>query len=199
MKRIVLSEGKRDVFLVEQFFERIGRNVEIDTFHASEVAKEEVKGQETRKIQNFMERRNPYDLLVKSEGGKPDLKRIFTKLIRSLSAREMGFVLLIDLDNRPLSALFDELNQKVRGNYDGNEYGIEMTEKIGEDTDIIAAEALFFAVDDSTTSSFDVLAFKKDLEHAAGIPSPDDTDEERINELLTEYSSVRRQMKAVLL
>ena len=186
MKKLVLSEGKRDVRLVEVFYEELATEVRVDTFYGEEVAYQRLKNQESDKIQNFAERRNPYDVLAKSEGGKPDLKRVFTKLVKPLARWDVTVTLLIDLDGNGLKALIDDLDTSIADNYRGNEFGFQEIERLGRSRQLIATQTeLYSKRDESRHGTFELVAFHEDLETVADIQKSDDDDTE--NEKLREF------------
>lgn len=184
MKRIVLSEGKRDVVFVEQFLERQSGDNRVTRFVGEDVQHSRLKNRESECIRNFLEPRNPYDCLVKSENGKADLKRVFAKLVRFLVSSDAEVCLLIDLDSRPLDALFDDLDDRVAECYSGKEYEIVHSETVAQSDVQIGATAELRS-DGDVRGEFDVLAFRSSLEDAAGIDDTDDQ-EGKLGELLEE-------------
>lgn len=180
MKRVVLCEGRRDVRLVETFYDELADDVSLDTFYGEDVAYERLRAQESDAIRNFRERRNPYDVLAKSENGKPDLKRVFTKLIRVLARWDIAVTLLVDLDGGSLDDLLADLDTRVRDNYSGQEFGVEFSERVNASSEQTAAVAEFRSRrDGQSIDTFDVVAFHHDLETSADIDGSEQGTEER--------------------
>lgn len=184
MKRLVLSEGRRDVQLVEAFYDQTNPDMSVITFHGEDVSYDQLKHRESDAIRNFLERRNPYDVLAKSENGKPNLKTVFVKLINFLARQDAGLpTLVIDLDGKELRALLDELDTRVRDNYQGQSLGIRETRRIEHNSHQVAAVAELYSVEtEITQGAFDVLAFRQNLETSAGIRKSDGaaTQEEKL-------------------
>lgn len=193
MKRLVLSEGRRDVRLVELFYETATTETSVDTFYGEDVSYERLKSHESEKIRNFLERRNPYDVLVKSENGKPDLKRVFSKLASFLVTADVTLVLLIDLDGGSLEELIDDLDTRVEDTYQGRRLGIRDVEQIERNRVLLANRVeLYSKSDGHRQGCFDLVAFHEDLETAIGLDSADeDSEEERkLRDLVTGEQSV---------
>lgn len=172
MKQVVLAEGKRDVKLVEQYYERQSEDVRVKRFIGEEVEHSRLKNEESEAITNFLERRNPYQVLAKSENGKPDLKRVFTKLVNTLLHRNLDLCLLVDLDTRSYDRLIADLDERVRSNYSGNTFEISRVELIDESSAQLAARNQL--IDDGrTVGTFTVLAFRSNLEKAANVADED--------------------------
>lgn len=184
MKRVVMSEGKHDIAFVEQFLQQRSGEFMVDTFVGEDVEHSRQKNAESDCIRNFLERRNPYDVLVKSENGKPDLKRVFVKLVNFLVDLDAEVCLLIDLDSRSLGALIDDLDAGVRTNYDGKDYAIEHAETVVRTETQIAARGRLLS-DGEPQGEFDVLAFRSCLEDAAAIE--DDDSPEAIEDKLADF------------
>jgi 5S rRNA maturation endonuclease (ribonuclease M5) len=181
MDRVVLCEGKRDVKLVEKFYERERSGVEVGTFLGEEVAHSELKNRESATFRNFLERRNPNDVLAKSENGVTNLERLFAKLARHfLKQRSVQVCVLIDLDKKNYDhlnhasemdkyrELLNDLDERVRGNYSGSNLRVERDGVHRRSSAQIAGEAILHSERDEI-GSFDVLAFRSDLEDAAEI------------------------------
>lgn len=201
MKRLVLSEGQRDVRLVEVFYEEADGEFQVDTFYGEEVAYERLKNYESNTIRQFLGRRSPYDVLAKSENGKPDLKRVFTKLIKFLTGRDVAVTLLIDLDGNGLDELFTDLDTRVEDNYRGNEFGIREVERAQRSSELIAAVAeLYSKRDGERYGEFDVVAFHQDLEASAGIDGSetDDDEKEKLRQFVADERACAPMRSALL-
>lgn len=184
MKLVVLTEGKRDVKLVEQFYELSGRDIRIDKFIGEDVEYSRLKNQESQSIRNFLENRNPYDVLAKSENGKTDLKRVFIKLINFLISTEADVCLLIDLDtsnHRGADShreLVDELDERVSSNYEGQDLSISWQGFVRRNNALSASENQFY-VNDHCRGDFNILAFHSSLENEVDITGEESEGEEQ--------------------
>lgn len=188
MKRIVLCEGKRDVKFVKCFYAHRSSDTDVATFLAEQVEYSRLKNRETSAIRNFLEPRNPYHVLAKSENGKPDLKRIFVKLVNHLLGRDVHLCLLIDLDGTSdVDDLFAELHRRVQDNYEGRNFGIQQADVIDTTEDQIAVCGQL-TTQTSVRGEFDVLAFRTNLEDAAAIRDEDSeaAEETKLREFVTE-------------
>ncbi len=177
MKQVVLSEGKRDVELVRCYYEQFHGDKRMKTFVGEQVEYSELKNRESNAIENFLEPRNPYDVLAKSENGKPDLKMIFTKMIRYLSSRGVQVCLLIDLDGNDHGELIRDLHERVRTNYEGSNLEVRHDERIDRSSAQIATRNHLLE-DGDVRGAFDVVAFHSDLETALEIGNDDSDDVE---------------------
>ena len=141
---------------------------------------------ESEKIRNFLERRNPYDVLAKSENGRQNLERVFTKLIRFLAGRDLAVTVLIDLDNNSLDELVRNLDTRVEDN-EGRTLGVRTTDRpVRSRAQVGVVAALYSAEDNTRLDTFEILAFRDCLEAAAGIDGSDDgsTEDSKLREFV---------------
>ncbi len=184
-QRVVLCEGKRDVRLVEKFYELEYSDVDVDQFIAEDVDHQRLRNFERRKLQNFTERRNPYDVLVKSENGIDNLETQFVGLCQYLlKPPEYRLCLLTDLDKKDYDRLthgsdsskyremLQELDKRVQSVHSGREYRIEWTDPDTKTRVQVAGEATLHGRQ-GPVGDFDVLAFRSDLEDASDIRDND--------------------------
>lgn len=202
MDRVVLCEGKRDVKLIEQYYEQSQGSPELNRVHGENIDHSNLKNRESDAVRNFTERRNPYDILVKSENGVPNLKRLFVKIADFLMKQpEFRVCLLIDLDEkgydhldhtsntRRYRELLSELDTRVGDNYQGKDLKIQQDSIHTRSSVQIAGEATLRSAQ-GPVGSFDVLAFHSDLEDAAGISDGDEiTEDERLGNFLNSDAS----------
>ena len=200
---IVLCEGKRDVRLLEAYYETHDPDVQTDRFIGEEVPHSEQKNTEARKIRNFVEPRNPYDALLKSEEGDT-LVPLFVKLVGRLVRVDPRICLVIDLDTEAMEsyranyeALVDDLDRRVGDNYSGSEYGIETVDRLARSQELLATRCRL-TDRDGTRGTFSVLAFRTNLEDAAetGDYHSDETQKQQLREFVT--SDAADPMHAVL-
>jgi hypothetical protein len=175
--------------LVETYYEEVTHSVAVDSFVADDHQRTSLKSVESNTIKRFLDRRNRDDVLVKSEGGIPDLKWLFVKLSRALFRLwDVDVCLVVDLDEADHDRwsgqsdddryhdLVEELDERIGDNYDGATFGVEHGEFHARSGAQIAGRATF--CDGSTpVEPFDLLAFRSDLEDAAGIDTEEDDDD----------------------
>lgn len=176
MKQVVLSEGKRDVELVRCYYEQFHSDLRVDTFIAEEEPYSDLKHSESNAIENFLERRNPYDVFAKSENGKSDLKLIFIKLIRYLMKQDVQVCLLIDLDGGDQGRLIEELDERVRRNFEGTHLEIGNDDRIQRSPAQVATRHQLFE-NGNLLGAFELIGFHYKLETAAGIDKENDSEE----------------------
>ncbi|MEZ3144491.1 hypothetical protein [Halobaculum sp. MBLA0143] len=208
--RVVLCEGKRDVRLVEQFYELEYAGVEVDRFLAEDVDHQRVRNFERRKLQNFTERRNPYDVLVKSENGVENLEFQFAGLCNVLLKQpDYEVCLLTDLDKknydhlthgsdiRKYRELLKQLDERIQSVHEGRAYEIEWSDPHAKTSVQVAGEATLHSKQ-GPVGSFDVLAFRSDLEEASDIRDGDrdETEGDKLRSFLASADS--RAMTRVL-
>lgn len=172
MKRIFLTEGKRDVNFLRKFVGADGRVDNVTEFFGEEV--EGIgKGDESRAIGNFLQPHNPYHVLLKSEEGYPNLVKVFGALLSNLHERGADFCLLIDLDGSELGKFERGVNEVCHGRFNAD-VGIQFDDYLLKRQRIVGANFSYIkkgqAVDD-----FRVVAFRDSLESAAGINGGEDS------------------------
>lgn len=188
MKQILLSEGKYDVFLLEEFFREY--DCCLDTFVREEL---EVSGhhrtQQTNKIRSFIESRSPYNVLIKSEGGKKDLLNFFSTEVRYLVEEIKKVVLVIDLDSddeEGLGKLKEKLSEKIEDRHSGSGCEVILNDPIKRNEYLVALEGCIH-LRDSLFGKFFVIGLKPNLEDIAGIDREEnnkETKREKIKRLL---------------
>jgi len=195
--RVVLCEGPRDVRLLERFHDR-DRHCSCDTFYGKNHSADDLKNFESNELKRFTGRRNRDDVFLKSEGGLPDLKPLFARLVKPLfHTFEVAVCLVVDLDKEDYDRwdglagreryhdLLGDLDERVDGIYTRN-CGVTHDQFYRKGQYTFAAQATF-THDRYQPASFDVLAFRSSLEDAAEITGEDDEDEAaKLDTFLTE-------------
>lgn len=178
MKQVVLCEGKRDITFFELHFRHRAEDFQVKTFVGEEVSHSRMKNEESQEIRNFQERRNPYDVLIKSENGKETLKRVFTKLVHWLVRRDIDLCLCTDLDHDSYESLIEDLDHRVQSNYEGKTLGMTHEELV-EQGQVLNASTCTLTDAGTSVGHFKLLSFDSNLEDATNISSVDSDDEER--------------------
>jgi len=175
MDRIFFCEGKNDVALLRLFFEQLDRSYERTEFIAEEVAYSRLQNNESAELQSFIEPFNPYDVLVKSENGKPDLVDMFVNVANFLSGRNLDIYVVIDLDADDLSDLTTTINEKMGGQYQGKSLQISEPDHIRQNSDLVTCKHDLLE-GNNLLDEFTVMAFDPELEELAGMEDADDDD-----------------------
>jgi len=171
MKHILLGEGKYDAFLLRKFYER--ERCEIDTFLREEFGRSAYRNEQTNCVRSFIERRSPYDVLIKSEGGKTPLIEFVTTEIVHLIRNIDKVVLVIDLDSKDeegVTVLKDNLSEKIKDKHRGSDFEVQSVDKINENEQLIAVK-----MDIESVGDFIVIGCKPNLEDIARIDRQNDT------------------------
>jgi len=168
MKQIVLSEGKHDVHLVSYFFEKRDGSFEMKKF-IGEDEESPIQQKESRMIKNFQERRNPYDVLAKSENGKPDLKQVFSSLLNQLIGIDPEIVFVVDLDGGDLDRFLDKLDEQIRGRHSARGITLGNHTVTKRNTDMVAADCDVLTANGEVKGEFRIVAFEQTLERVAGV------------------------------
>jgi hypothetical protein len=176
MKQIVLSEGKHDVHLISYFFKKRDENFDITKFIGEEEVSP-IQRKESREIKNFQERRNPYDVLAKSENGKPNLKQVFSSLLNQLMGIEPEIIFFVDLDGGDLDSFLAKLDEQIQGRHSARGIKLGNHRVAKKNTDTIAADCEVLTANDRTKGEFRIVAFRQTLERVAGVSRDDESDE----------------------
>ncbi|WP_276279605.1 hypothetical protein [Halorussus caseinilyticus] len=202
MSKIVFSEGKRDVRFVRKFFDRYHDNPRIDPLVIENVSKDEMRNRESNKIRRFLDGWNDYNLLVKSENGKPNLKAGFSSVVRHLANKPVEKYVLVDLDTTEIDGFVDDIRERVRQRHQGTGLRIGDAEQVCRCREMVAKEvALENDRGSDPRTGFTVLAFRDNLEVAAGIDKDEDDPEDEAEKLasLLDGGSFDRLLQRTLL
>lgn len=199
MKQILLSEGKHDVHLISYFFEKRDGNFEITKFIGEE-EESPIQGKESREIKNFQERRNPYDVLAKSENGKPDLKQVFSSLLNQLMGIDPEIIFFVDLDGGNLDSFLTKLDEQIQGRHSARGIKLGSHRVAKKNTDMVAADCEVLTENGQTKGEFRIVAFRQTLERVAGVSRDDETNEWKagIEAFLEEEDHIYELLHSVL-
>ncbi len=190
MKQILISEGKYDVFLLEQFYKEFNKSV--DTFLKEEVQKKsDPENQQTNTIRSFIEPRCPDDVLIKSEGSKNYLLTFLSTQIHHLIENIDEVIMVVDLDSddeEGLENLREKLSDKIEDRHQGSGLEAQIKEPMKTNEYLVVSEAYCY-LRGSCRGGFLVIGLKPNLEDIAGIDREGNerkTKEEKISQLLDE-------------
>lgn len=173
MSKIIFCEGKHDIFFIKEIIQARDLELTIDAYVGEEVHPNQLKNNESEAISNFIDSfdYHPHDILVKSEGGKRNLKRVFSALVNKLSSLNVDYHVLIDLDLGGSDQLVRDLDEMVRVRYRGK-LSIQHSEVTLETADLLVMECDLL-IDGSVVDRFPISAFKDSLNNIAGIGDDD--------------------------
>lgn len=184
---VILSEGSKDIEFLEGLFQHVLDCPRIDKLNLENTALDPQQAQEARKIRNFSEPYNPYEILIKAEGGKSNLKTAFTYIAKSLATKNIRLFLMFDLDGGDIRGIVDNINEKLAGIYQGNQVYIEQNASV-EQLGPVHTTMLNIVVNDSIRGEFGIIGFETTLENTAGIASHDE-DQDEISECIHSLST----------
>lgn len=173
MKHIVLCEGKHDVHLVSSFFEERSGSFKIKKVLGEEI-QSSMRGEESKQIANFREKRNPYHVLAKSDNGKEELEKVFSVVVNQLLRIDPEITVLVDLDGGRLKNFVDGLDERIYGRHDRLELGTH--EVIERNDDMVAADCEVLTTAGKKKGEFQIVAFRQTLERVADVSRDDDVD-----------------------
>ena len=187
------------MWLVSSFFDMAG-DFRVKEFYGEHLGPS-LRTEESQEIQNFRERRNPYHVLVKSENGKPNLKKVFAALVDQLLRIEPQIVFLVDLDGGNLRSLVSDLNEQIQQRHSGRELKIGEYAIEKQDRDMVSATCEVLTRTGNLKGTFDIVAFKQTFERVAEISRDDEPDvrKRQIKEFLEDEDHVRDRLDSVLL
>lgn len=188
MKQILLSEGKYDVFFLEEFYQNFSKSVE--TFLKEEVKKKSnPRNQQTNTIRSFIESRCPYDVLIKSEGSKNNLLTFFSTQVHHLIENIDEVVMVIDLDSddeEGLENLKERLSEKIGDKHSASGFEIQIKDPMKRNEYFVVLEVGVY-LRDQFFGRFFVIGLKPNLENIAGIDregNKKETKKEKIKDML---------------
>lgn len=202
MSKIVFSEGERDVRFMRKFFDRYHDNPQIDDLVMENVSQGVMFRDESDKIESFLGSWNDHNLLVKSENGKPNLKTTFSFIIRDLASEPVEKYVLVDLDTTEIDDFVGDIRERVRQRHRGAGLRIGETERFGRCREMVVQNVtLENERGNDPRTGFTILAFREDLEVAAGIDKKVDAPKDEAEKLasLLDGGSFDRLLQRTLL
>jgi len=178
MKRLILSEGKHDTTFLEKLVRRYCSEYSIHTYDIESKSEDDRHPEQTREIRNFKEKYNPYDVFLKSEGGKENLLKVAPKIIKRQSNKDINFDFLIDLDEGSAQDIENKINKSLIERSAGKEIEIQPVDNPNKRTFVITQEFEVW-VEKQYISSFNIIFIDPELEQIMGIK---DSDSDRVIE-----------------
>jgi hypothetical protein len=163
MKKLIISEGKEDTAFLKEIIEDYYNGWNINIFDIESKPKESRVNIESKEIRNFQQRWNPYEILLKSEGGKPNLMQVAPIIIKRYSTEDIDFDFLIDLDRDSVDDIISSINEPLRLNSAGRDVEARC---IGEPTvnDWLRVQGVEVMSEDESVTQFDMICIDKELD-----------------------------------
>lgn len=115
MKKILMCEGKHDSLLINQICVKL--NIPKPKIFDQRNAKEKPsRDAETVEFRRFFEKSNPYKFLVKSECGKDNAIKLYSRSMNFfINNRELKkSILMLDLDDTPLESRLGKIIKSIK-------------------------------------------------------------------------------------
>lgn len=202
MKTLILSEGKNDRKFIKGLYVRHKIHEDKIRFFDQKERDilKELERAESKYLRSFFEDSSPFEILVKSEGGKSKVITVFSKFMSYLFNYSKGLkiIILIDLDERPLNQFIYKLKNKIQNKGKGRMLGVEHN-ILREDKYLKTSKISIVIREDSyTLGTFLLMAFNLSLEKEAGVVKSDTPDERDTKilelldnrEILSSFSSI---------
>lgn len=120
MKKIIICEGKYDGIFMQKLMTCLGISEDkIKVFPQEDVDMKQKKHAESTVLRQFTEKNsyNPYEFLVKLEGGKDSATKIFCRELVNCLSGVADLILLLDCDNLNVDQKISILKQFVSNTY----------------------------------------------------------------------------------
>lgn len=190
MKKVVLSEGKNDVYFLSEVHDRSNSGDEYSVY-ISEVEEED----QTKRLRQYrIDSR--FNFYYKSEGGR---SKVIKKLrSHSLMFTEFQLYLLVDLDCSTINDFLELANGKLKEDY-GNKVKITQDgQKRFNDIVIIDSTLQMQTIGNR---SIPIVAFYDDLEAAVGINSSDNKEKklQKIRSYLNDNPKLEEEISNIII
>ena len=162
---MVLTEGLNDVWFLSLLHNEYSDHDRFDYFDNQS---EEIT--ENKRISQHVIDTN-YEYLYKAEGGRPNLCIIFSDVSQALVGMDIETFILVDLDDEPISELYDEINNNLYTDY-GN--STELVERSRQNNHQMYTLDTILQNDSRKDMPVTIFAFHSNLEEAVGINRGED-------------------------
>lgn len=200
MNQIVLTEGKNDLTLISKFHIQHGNSVE--TFKREDLNSKRPRNEQDNRIRTFLEPKCPYDILIKSEEGRPNLLKLIFSEIIFLIDETNKVTMVIDLDKNDGEALeqfLPALSREIESAHKGGGFEVNFGDPIYECSYLVALKPSVYKRN-SYFGEFALIIFKPDLEEVASITGEENREEkdQKIESLL-EKDEIQELLQDILL
>lgn len=176
MSRVIFSEGENDTEFLECIINGYHSVWTVNRLDIESQPSDDRWDRETVEIDLHQKSWRSEDVLVKSEGGRPNLLDVMPTLIRKCSKERIRFDFLIDLDRDSMDYFVEKVNDTLNGTSAGHSAHIQSIEGSVR-TGPLILEEFEFVQDGSVVDDFYIIAFDPDLEEVAGISDTDSNEE----------------------
>lgn len=204
---VVFTEGKRDTQFLESLCRRCLDDPTIERLDMGDESGDTLVARETNKIDRFTDPWREWDLLLKSEGGKPKLRKAFPQLLFDIYDKDPAFCLFFDLDIGQTDSARDGLEEEIANINERLEsrstarrtVRVEPSSDLNQYRRLVTCRAEF-RIGGDPRCEFALVAFKSTLETVAGIDkgADDAVVQERKARALAENGDVREPIVRTL-
>lgn len=175
MNKIIFSEGRRDTEFLKELVHDYANRLSVDRLDIPSGPSDTRNPRETNKIRQFSERWDPHDILLKSEGGLPNLLETLPVMFIQNYDSEIDLDVLLDLDGGKMSEVVDELNNRLEGRSQSGSVHIEPCSKLSN-RHFISTQRFSIVVNGHQKKEFSIAAFRESLEIVADINKSEDSE-----------------------
>ncbi len=172
MKKIIICEGFNDGLFIESLMDKLGfSNNQIKIFNQASVSLEEKKHAETLVLRKFIDDNsiNPYDFLVKLDGGNDSAVKLFTRELVHNLRKIKNLVLILDLDNSTFSGKKRLIKKMVDRSFGPTPLELEFKERNQNEHLHHSSCKVTVNGTKKEIGEFQMVLFKKSLEYSCGI------------------------------
>ncbi|MEF8847505.1 MAG: hypothetical protein V5A57_03705 [Candidatus Paceibacterota bacterium] len=199
----VFCEGKNDIKFFENILEKYDNTIHYATFKGEEVKYERLNNKETEYVRNFL-RYDRQKFLIKSEGGKPNLKTAFAHFAAYLSQTNTRMVVMTDTDTNQehkdsLHKFTDDIKEKFNsGHRESTGHTLQTLENINrKNSYLLSKQSYILNREGEKESDFITVAWRESLESVAGVKEDYSDAEEKI-ENLAQNSAISDFFKQII-
>lgn len=202
MKRIILSEGENDtIFLKELLIKKLAieENKVLFFDQNSQDIEKNLKHLEDKYFRKLSYDWSPYELLVKSEGGKTKIIGVTVSKLPDLCEKGYDPIMLIDLEDGKMESFTNGLQQKLIGRFRGIRLTTEPKE-LHKIDDAVMHSIRLLKNNDELIGTVYIIGFCKTLERVTGINNSthSDTDKKSISQTYIKGSQIHELFSKAL-
>lgn len=185
----VFCEGKNDIKFFKNILERYDNTIHYSTFKGEEVEYERLNNKETQCVRNFLgfDRQK---FLIKSEGGKPNLKDAFAHFAAHLSQKSTRMIVMTDTDtNQEHKDSLHKFTNDIKKKFDSRHkeptgHVLQTMENINRKNSYLLTKRNYILNrEGEKESEFITVAWRESLETVAGVKEDYSDAEEKIENL----------------
>lgn len=185
----VFCEGKNDIKFFKNIIETYDQAIHYSTFQGEEVEYRRLHHQETDYVRNFL-RFDRQKILIKSEGGKPNLKDAFAHFSAHLSQNNTRMIVMTDTDTKQehkysLHKFTNDLKEKFDSKHrEPTGHVLQPLENINrKNSYLLSKQNYILNREGEKESEFITVAWRESLETVAGVKEDYSDADEKIENL----------------